>query len=113
MLSSKEINHVFNVLGKLGLDYRFGYAGSYARGQAEENSDLDIVVVGGHSMSGDDYMKLYHVLKQLLTVKFDIVDLAALKEDDEKMDEMLLHMGLAVNDSSAYKTIRREMVWMV
>ena len=85
MLSSKEINHVFNVLGKLGLDYRFGYAGSYARGQAEENSDLDIVVVGGHSMSGDDYMKLYHVLKQLLTVKFDIVDLAALKEDDEKI----------------------------
>lgn len=112
MLSSKEIAHVFDVLAKLGLGYRFGYAGSYARGQADENSDLDIVVIGGHSMSGDEYLKLYHLLRKLLPVKFDIVDLAALKEDDEKMDEMLLHMGLSVNDSSAYKTIRKEMIWM-
>ena len=112
MLSSKEIDHVFEVLGKLGLDYQFGYAGSYARGQAEENSDLDIIVSGSYSMSGDDYLKLYHVLKELLTVKFDFVDLTALKEDDEKMDKMLLHMGLTVNDRSAYKTIRKEMIWM-
>ena len=47
-----------------------------------------------------------------IKIKFDIVDLAALKEDDDKMDRMLLDMGLAVNNSSAYKTIEKETVWM-
>ena len=64
MLSSKEIAHVFDVLGELGLGYRFGYAGSYARGQADENSDLDIVVTGEHEISGEDYFILYNTLKR-------------------------------------------------
>ncbi len=112
MLSVKEIDDVFYTLESLQLGYEFGYAGSYARGQARESSDLDIVVSGTHVMSGDDYLKLYHVLKEKLTVSFDIVDLAALKEDDARMDEMLINMGLSVNDASAYKTIKKEIVWM-
>ena len=48
------------------------------------------------------------ILKSIL----DIVDLATLKEDDDAMDRMLLDLGLAVNDSSAYKTIQKETVWM-
>ena len=112
MLSMKEINSIFDALLKLKLGYRLGYAGSYARGQANEKSDLDIVVDGKRELPGDDYFKLYDELKKVAKIKFDIVDFAALKEDDDKMDKMLLDMGLAVNDSSAYNTIERETVWI-
>lgn len=112
MLSAKEIDYIFNALLELKLGYRLGYAGSYARGQANEKSDLDIVVAGKRELPGTDYFKLYDVLKKVAKIKFDIVDFAALKEDDDKMDRMLLDMGLAINDSSAYKTIEKETVWM-
>ena len=48
---------------------------------------------------------IYHTLKKVLNIKFDIVDLTALKEDDQMMDKKLLEIGMEVNDSSAYKTI--------
>lgn len=113
MLSVKEIDCIFDALRELDLGYRFGYAGSYARGQARESSDLDIVVSGEYTISGDDYFKLYHTLKRIVKTKFDIVDLAALKEDDDKMDKMLTDMGLDINDASAYKTMQKETVWMI
>lgn len=112
MLSMKEIDCVFKALMQLNLGYRLGYAGSYARGQANEKSDLDIIVSGKGELSGEDYFKLYDALNKEIKIKFDIVDLAALKKDDDKMDRMLLDMGLAVNNSSAYKTIEKETVWM-
>ena len=55
---------------------------------------------------------MYHALNKEVNIKFDIVDLAALKEEDDKMDKMLLDMGLEMNDVSAYKTIEKETVWM-
>ncbi len=112
MLSGKEIDCVFNTLIQLNLGYKLGYAGSYARGQADDKSDLDVIVSGKDALSGEDYFKLYHALNKEVNIKFDIVDLAALKEEDDKMDKMLLDMGLEMNDVSAYKTIEKETVWM-
>ena len=45
-------------------------------------------------------------------MKFDIVDMTALKDDDIEMDNKLLQMGLLANDESAYKNIQREAVWL-
>lgn len=112
MLTRKDISQIFECLKELGLNYRFGYAGSYARGAAKNNSDLDIVVEGATMLSGDEYMKIYNQLKKLLHIRFDIVDLTALKEDDNQMDQMLLDMGLNVNESSAYKNMKKDAVWM-
>lgn len=112
MLTLKEIQSVFEVLFGLGLNFRFGYAGSYARGKAKASSDLDIVVEGNRTLSGDEYLTIYNRLKQLLRIKFDIVDLVALKEDDIEMDNMLIAMGLEANESSAYKTMKKEAIWM-
>ena len=53
MLSMKEIDCVFKALMQLNLGYRLGYAGSYARGQANEKSDLDIIVSGKGELSGE------------------------------------------------------------
>jgi len=112
MLTRQEIRDIFENLKKLNLNFRIGYAGSYAKGTAEANSDLDVVVEGERALTGDEYFLLYHKLKQLLRIKFDIVDLVALKIDDLKMDKMLLDMGLSINEKSAYKTMKKEAVWM-
>ncbi len=55
---------------------------------------------------------IYHTLKKVLNIKFDIVDLTALKEDDQMMDKKLLEIGMEVNDSSAYKTILPFFDWL-
>ena len=112
MLTLKEIQNVCEALFGLGLNVRLGYAGSYARGKAKLSSDLDIVVEGKRALSGDEYLAIYNKLKQLLKIKFDIVDLVALKDDDAEMDKMVLDMGLEVNESSAYKTMKKEAIWM-
>lgn len=108
----KRYPECFDALFGLGLNVRLGYAGSYARGKAKINSDLDIVVEGKRTLSSDEYFAIYNKLKQLLKIKFDIVDLVALEEDDAKMDDMLLNMGLEANESSAYKTMKKEAIWM-
>lgn len=46
MLSQKNIYNILDNLNHLQLNYRYGYAGSYARGNAKESSDLDIIVEG-------------------------------------------------------------------
>lgn len=112
MLTLKEIQSVFEALFGLGLNFRFGYAGSYARGKVKASSDLDIVVEGSRALSGDEYFTIYNRLKQMLRIKFDIVELVALKDDDVEMDNMLLDMGLEVNENSAYKTMKKEAIWM-
>lgn len=55
---------------------------------------------------------IYETLKKVLTIKFDIIDLKALEQDDYIMDKKLLEIGLEVNDCSAYKTIKQEAIWM-
>ncbi len=112
MLNLPDIEKIFESLKALELGCRLGYAGSYARGQANESSDLDIVVDGQEILSSDAYFKIYHTLKKVMTIEFDIVDLAAVKQDDQEMDRMLLDRGLAENDCSAYKTMKKEAVWM-
>ena len=112
MLNNTEIRRVFDCLNKLKLGYHFGYAGSYARGQASENSDLDILVKGQDILSSNAYFTIYHTLIKVLLINFDIVDLTALEQDDLIMDKKLLEMGLNINAESAYKTMKNDVIWM-
>lgn len=112
MLTALDIQKIFDRLYQLNLGCHFGYAGSYARGQAKENSDLDILVEGTGTLSNDAYFMIYHTLEKLINIHFDIVDLAALEEDDRMMDKKLLEMGLNINTKSAYKTMMKDVVWV-
>ena len=112
MLSQKNIYEILDSLNHLQLNYRYGFAGSYAKGNAKENSDLDIIVEGKERLSSDDYFQIYHTLEMISPVQFDIVDMVALKADDIEMDNKLLEMGVLANDESAYKNIQKETVWL-
>lgn len=110
MLSKSDITRIGKDLMALGLPYRFGYAGSYAQDEATDSSDLDIVISGALEIAIDDYMSIYNLLKEI-GLKFDIVNLDALAIADEDLDAELISWGLGVNSESAYKTIKKDVIW--
>jgi predicted nucleotidyltransferase len=88
-------------------DIRVGLAGSYARGEASENSDVDILIDGdSHRINSAEF------LRNLFPVKTDILWLELLKEDDEKDDEELQLLGFGINKYSLYKTLLKDAVWI-
>lgn len=58
MLSPKNIYEILDSLNHLQSNYRYGFAGSYAKGNAKEKNDLDIVVEGKERLSSDDYFQI-------------------------------------------------------
>jgi uncharacterized protein len=63
---------------KYGLK-EIGIFGSYARGDQEENSDIDILVEVERPMGFIKFIKLENHLSQILGVKVDMVTKKALK----------------------------------
>ena len=53
--------------------------GSYARGEASPQSDLDILVETSRTVSLFDILKLEAIIKEKLNVKADIVEYSAIK----------------------------------
>ena len=59
--------------------------GSYARGKADADSDVDLLVdLRGADIHGLDYGGLYHDLEQALEQELDMVDLIALEEPTDR-----------------------------
>lgn len=111
MISINTINIIGDKLNKLNTPYKFGYAGSYAKGNANEHSDLDIVVSGAKDISLEEYMIVYNLLSSEMNIEFDIINLDSLMMEDIQMDSDLISLGLSKNEHSAYKNISREVVW--
>jgi uncharacterized protein len=53
--------------------------GSYARGDFNENSDIDILVDFNERIDGFDYIRLAHELEDALQHKIDIVSRKGIK----------------------------------
>lgn len=92
--------------------YKFGIAGSFARGNEKKDSDVDVVISGTYMLSADEYNKITSYLKKELQKEFDLLNLEALEKEDEELDSMLLDMGLGINDRSTFKNIIREVIWI-
>lgn len=56
-----------------------GIFGSYARGDFNENSDIDILVDFNDKIDGFDYIRLAHELEDTLQHKVDIVSRKGIK----------------------------------
>ena len=67
--------------------------GSYARGEADENSDLDFLVFGGENFKLTNIFALGEDLREILQKKVDIFEIHEVNQDSE-----------------FYKTIMREKV---
>ena len=67
--------------------------GSYARGEADENSDLDFLVFGGEGFKLTNVLALGEDLREVLKKKVDIFEIREINQDSE-----------------FYKTIMREKV---
>jgi predicted nucleotidyltransferase len=56
-----------------------GLFGSYARGDFNENSDIDILVDFNNRIDGFDYIRLAHELEDTLKYKIDLVSRKGIK----------------------------------
>ena len=69
--------------------------GSYARGEADENSDLDFLVFGGEGFKLTSILALGEELREVLKKKVDIFEIREVNQDSE-----------------FYRTIMREKVFV-
>lgn len=107
MLSYLEIeNKLKSVYQKYG-NVRVGVAGSYANCTAKDSSDVD-VVIDGDSMR----MDIEQYIKSLFNIPVDVLWLELLEEDDRRLDELALSVGIPKNKYSVYKTILKEVKWV-
>ncbi|WP_295916905.1 nucleotidyltransferase domain-containing protein [Anaerovibrio lipolyticus] len=57
--------------------------GSYARGEADENSDLDFLVFGGEGFKLTSVLALGEELREVLKKKVDIFEIREVNKDSE------------------------------
>ena len=57
--------------------------GPYARGEADENSDLDFLVFGGEGFKLTSILALGEVLREILKKKVDIFEIREVNQDSE------------------------------
>lgn len=86
---------------------RIGLAGSYARGDNNPTSDID-VVVDTDSMSIEHMEEIKNSFKD---EKVDVLLLGLLKQEDDDLDAFLRELDLPINDESVYKNVAKEVVW--
>ena len=67
--------------------------GSYARGEADENSDLDFLVIGGEGFKLTQIFAFCEELREILNKRVDVFEINEINQDSE-----------------FYKTIMREKV---
>lgn len=82
-LSRAEVE---NFIKKLLCKYNAEYAilfGSYARGEANENSDIDVVVVGGDGFRTTDIFAFGEELRELSQKDVDAFEIREVNKDTE------------------------------
>lgn len=72
--------------------YRAEYAilfGSYARGEADENSDIDVIVVGGSEFRATDIFAFGEELRELSQKNVDAFEIREVDKDSEFYNTIL------------------------
>lgn len=88
-LSKQEIE---NLIRKLLRKYHAEYAilfGSYAREEADENSDIDVIVVGGDKFHAKDIFTFGEELRELTQKNVDAFEMREVNKDTEFYNSIL------------------------
>ena len=89
VLSMAEIEAVIKqLLRKYSAEYALLF-GSYARGDATPLSDIDIVVVGGHSFVGKNIFALAEDLRELTGKDADVFELREVNKNTPFYDSVM------------------------
>lgn len=75
--------------------------GSYARGEANENSDIDIIILGGNFSSFNDFLNFTNEIIMKLKKEVDII-----KEEDYQVEDKNEYFNLA--NKLFYSGIKKE-----
>ena len=87
ILSIDDIKKIVNqVLSQHEVEYCYLF-GSYARGEAEEKSDVDLIVAT--DITGMDFFGLCEYLREALHKKVDLLNLAQLNNNKQLLYEVL------------------------
>lgn len=92
------IEAIKNVVSKLIKKYQAEYVilfGSYARGEADAESDIDIVIVGGDKFRAFDTFAFGEELRELTHKKVDAFELREV-EKNTKFYQNILHEGVKI-----------------
>lgn len=78
--------YIFNILKKYGIKKAYIF-GSYARNEANKNSDVDIMIVGGNKLKTLlDITGLEIELNEVLKKKVDVISEEVYSEEDDDED---------------------------
>lgn len=82
-LSRAEIEgYIKKLLCKYHAEYAILF-GSYARGEADENSDIDVIVFGGNSFRATDIFAFGEELRELSQKNVDAFEIREVNKDTE------------------------------
>ena len=93
ILTSEDINRFVRPIAEKYHVKEIYLFGSYARGEADENSDLDFLVFGGKNFKLTMIFSLAEDLREILNKKVDVFEISEINQD-----------------SDFYKTIMKERV---
>ncbi len=105
-------NEIFRILNKIKNDrefsfYKIGLAGSYARNEQNDGSDIDVVISTGNLTLS----QMEKIKSEFPDLNVDVLQLDLLEEEDRELDGFLIEMGLPANDHSVYKNVLQEVMW--
>lgn len=86
------LDEIKGLVSRLVKKYRAEYAilfGSYARGEATEESDIDIIIVGGKNFSALDVLAFGEELRELTNKKVDAFELREVEKNTEFYQNIL------------------------
>ena len=82
-LSVREIEEqIRKLLRKYNAEYAILF-GSYARGEANENSDIDVIVVGGDKFRARDIFSFGEELREMTDKNVDAFEMREVNKDTE------------------------------
>lgn len=85
---------VSSLVKKYNAEYAILF-GSYARGEANEESDIDIIIVGGKNFSALDVLAFGEELRELTNKKVDAFELREVEKNTE-FYQNILHEGVRI-----------------
>ena len=72
--------------------------GSYARGDATENSDVDLIIDSEGQLNGFDFFGIVGTMVKAMPIKIDVFELAEVKRPS-KMFDKIMEEGVVIYES--------------